>query len=85
MHNWAQIGQGRHIHQQYRSCIKSNHSKQYNLSYIEYEIGAVISAVKGKNLSTIIPKHIEYLYIPAVDHESFDLSEYFKMSNQLLS
>ena len=84
MHNRAQIGQGRPIYQQHRSCIQPSHSKQYILSYIEHEIGAVISAVKGKNLSAIIPKHIEYLYLPAVDHESFDLSQYFEMSNQLL-
>ena len=31
-----------------------------------------------------MPKHIEYLYIPAVDHETFDLSQYFDASNQLL-
>jgi hypothetical protein len=37
----------------------------------------VITAAKGENLSKIIPTHIEYLYIPAVDHESFDISQYF--------
>jgi protein-tyrosine phosphatase len=32
-----------------------------------------------------MPKHIEYLYIPAVDHESFDISQYFEASYTLLS
>jgi hypothetical protein len=44
----------------------------------------VISAVKGKNLETTIPKHIEYLYIPAIDHESFDLTPYFQDSNNFI-
>jgi|LakMenEpi03Aug12_release.lakeMendotaPanAssembly.Ray.scaffolds.fasta_scaffold178561_1 hypothetical protein len=44
---------------------------------IGHQIGAVITAAKGENLSKIIPTHIEYLYIPAVDHESFDISQYF--------
>ena len=45
----------------------------------------MISAVKGKNLSDSIAKHIEYLYIPAVDHESFDIAQFFDLSNQLLN
>ena len=36
---------------------------------VEYGIGAVLTAIKGKNLSEVVPKHIEYMYIPAVDHE----------------
>lgn len=38
------------------------------LSNLEHAIGAVLSAVQGKNLSHLMPKHIEYLYIPAIDH-----------------
>jgi protein-tyrosine phosphatase len=37
----------------------------------------VITAAKGQNLSQVMPKHIEYLYLPAIDHESFDISQYF--------
>ena len=54
--------------------------KVINRHNLDYKIGAVISAVKGKNLANIIPKHIEYLYIPAIDHESFDISQYFDTS-----
>lgn len=42
-----------------------------------FGIEAVITAIKGKNLDKVIPRHIEYMYVPAVDHESFDLSYYF--------
>jgi hypothetical protein len=45
-----------------------------NHRHSEHSIGAVITAAKGKNLASTIPKHIEYLYIPAIDHESFDIS-----------
>lgn len=31
-----------------------------------------------------MPQHIEYLYIPAIDHESFDLSPFFEAANELL-
>jgi protein-tyrosine phosphatase len=51
---------------------------------VEFGIEAVISAVKGKNLDNLIPRHIEYLYIPAVDHESFDISVYFEESNKFI-
>ncbi len=50
----------------------------------EFEIEAVITAIKGKNLDKEIPPHVEYLYIPAVDHESFDLSYYFEESNKFI-
>ena len=43
-------------------------SKVLVFTNLEHAIGAVLSAVQGKNLSNIMPKHIEYLYIPAVDH-----------------
>lgn len=39
-----------------------------------YKIGAVITAAKGKCMAETLPKEIEYLYIPAIDHESFNLS-----------
>jgi hypothetical protein len=51
---------------------------------VEFGIEAVISAVKGKNLDSLLPRHIEYLYIPAVDHESFDISFYFEESNKFI-
>ena len=44
---------------------------------LENGIGSVITAIKGRNLSDRIPKHIEYLYVPAVDSERFDISFYF--------
>jgi dual specificity MAP kinase phosphatase/dual specificity phosphatase 12 len=31
-----------------------------------------------------MPKHIEYLYLPAVDSESFDISQYFGTAGGLL-
>lgn len=31
-----------------------------------------------------MPQHIEYLYIPAVDHETFDISQYFEVSNEFI-
>jgi hypothetical protein len=46
-------------------------------SYPGHNIGAVITACKGKNMASTMPQHIEYLYIPAIDHESFNLSQYF--------
>lgn len=35
-------------------------------------------------MSKTMPQHIEYLYIPAIDHESFDLSPFFETANELL-
>jgi protein-tyrosine phosphatase len=32
-----------------------------------------------------MPAHIEYLYIPAVDHESFDLAPFFPTAIELLA
>ncbi len=51
---------------------------------IELGIEAVITAIKGKNLDKVIPQHIEYMYIPAVDHEAFDISYYFDQSNNFI-
>jgi hypothetical protein len=71
---------GRNLHKQYLSCIEHSHPIKYQIYYVEHKIGAVISAAKGKNLAHSIPKHIEYLYIPAIDHESFDISQFFDTS-----
>lgn len=35
-------------------------------------------------MAKTMPPHIEYLYIPAVDHESFDLAPFFPTANELL-
>ena len=74
----------RYLHQQPLSSFQPPHPSQYHICQLEHNIGAVITAVKGKNMSTTMPKHIQYLYIPAIDHESFDLSLYFQASNELL-
>ena len=31
-----------------------------------------------------MPKHIEYLYVPAVDSETFDISQYFSCVNSFI-
>lgn len=31
-----------------------------------------------------MPSHIEYLYLPAIDSESFDISQYFETAGTLL-
>lgn len=54
------------------------------MSYAEHGIEAVLTAVKGKNMDKTMPPHIEYLYVPAVDHESFDLSQYFDVANEFI-
>jgi hypothetical protein len=74
----------RTLHQQHRSCRKSQNAPKYIARHAGFGIEAVISAVKGKNLEATIPKHIEYLYIPAIDHESFDLTPYFQDSNTFI-
>ena len=64
--------------------MQSPHSQKYLLFYSEHNIGAVITAIKGKNLSDKIPKHIEYLYVPVVDHESCNISVFFKDSFEFI-
>lgn len=80
MHRRTGQWQGSHLHQQYLSCREPHHPQQYPFIHSGFQIGAVITAAKGKNLAKTMPKHIEYLYIPAVDHESFDISQYFDTS-----
>ena len=66
------------------SCMQSTHIKKYLRFYSEHGIGAVITAIKGKNLADKIPKHIEYLYVPVVDHESCNISVFFKDSFEFI-
>lgn len=58
--------------------------KSIRIDNIEYGIGSVITAIKGKNLDAVIPKYIEYLYVPAVDSSSFDISYYFEDSYKFI-
>lgn len=44
----------------------------------------MITAIQGKNLSNIVPAHIEYLYIPVVDSESENISRFFHDTNQFI-
>ena len=41
----------------------------------------MITCCKGKNMADSMPKHIEYLYIPAIDNEQFDISPFFQVAN----
>ena len=59
-------------------------SKVFAQQYIGFGIGSVITAIKGKNLSNVIPKHIEYLYIPVVDSESENISRFFEETNSFM-
>lgn len=73
-----------HLRIQPRSCMQSPHPQKYLLFYSEHNIGAVITAIKGKNLSDKIPKHIEYFYVPVVDHESCNIYVFFKDSFEFI-
>ena len=66
------------------SGMQSTHIKKYIRFNSEHGIGAVITAIKGKNLADKIPKHIEYLYVPVVDHESCNISVFFKDSFEFI-
>lgn len=77
LHRGSCCRQGRHLYKQPRSSQQPSHPPAYSLHHAGHRIGAVITAAKGQNLSQVMPKHIEYLYLPAVDHESFDISQYF--------
>lgn len=84
MHHRPQRLPRRHFHQQPGSRIQPANPRQYPSPHPEHRIGAVITAARGHNLASTLPPHIEYLYIPAVDHESFDISKYFATAHQLL-
>lgn len=86
MHRAAEpAGQGRHLHQQPLGRTECSHPPQYSPPHTVHRIGAVITAARGQNLAATLPKHIEYLYLPAVDHESFDISQYFGPACDLLA
>lgn len=53
-------------------------------SIVGHCIEAVITCIKGKNLSAEMPQHIEYMYVPAVDHQSFNIATYFEDCLQLI-
>lgn len=85
MHRAATPARGRHLHQQPLGSSECSHPPQYSPPHPEHRIGAVITAARGQNLAATLPKHIEYLYLPALDHESFDISQYFGAAYDLLA
>ena len=84
MHRGLKKRMRSHLCIKHLSSLQSSHIKKYFRFNSEHGIGAVITAIKGKNLADKIPKHIEYFYVPVVDHESCEISVFFKDSFEFI-